>query len=163
MESVIINVDGSCRRTNDETICAIGVYWGPNSGRNKSCRVDCLTSNQAELVAAFVAIQQALELNISKVIIQTDSQYVQLAFSKWIHKWKTNNWRTYSRKPVKNQKLIRMIDEMLSMIEVKFVWQRGHISTNVLNKSAHDLAFSALMDPNSPCIKLSADLLNDKD
>ena len=54
-------------------------------GGNISC-----TNNQMELTAPTEALR--LLKRPCKVILHTDSQYVQKGITMWIHGWKKNNW-----------------------------------------------------------------------
>ena len=67
-------------------------------GGNISC-----TNNQMELTAPTEALR--LLKRPCKVILHTDSQYVQKGITMWIHGWKKNNWRTKAGEPVKNAEL----------------------------------------------------------
>lgn len=144
MSSVIVSVDGASISINGVVHSAIGICWGVDSARNCGYRVRCSSNNQAELLATYVAIKRAIEYQYPTVTVETDSQYVQRAFSCWIHVWKSNSWRTSKRKAVRNQGLIKAIDELRKFIDVKFIWRRGHSTDNILNKVAHNLASSAL-------------------
>lgn len=146
MSSVTVSVDGASIPINGIIKSTIGICWGVDSARNCGYRVRCLSNNQAELLAAYAAIKRAIEYRYSEVIIETDSQYVQRIFSSWIHVWKSNSWKTSKRKAVKNQALIRSIDDLGKIIDVKYIWKRGHSNDNPLNKLAHNLATAALHD-----------------
>ena len=43
---------------------------------------------------------------MKKFEIYTDSKYVKLGITEWIHKWKKNNWQTSKKEPVKNKDLM---------------------------------------------------------
>ena len=58
------------------------------------------TNNRMELKAAIMGLSKS-NIN-SKVILYTDSKYVKDGITKWISNWKSNNWITSSKKPVKN-------------------------------------------------------------
>lgn len=158
MVSITICVDGACRSNNDEVISSIGLAWGEKDKRNCGLRVRCFSNNQAELAAAYAAIKMAIEQNYYEVVIETDSQYVQGIFSKWIVIWKKNGWRTSKRKTVKNQRIIKAIDDLGKSIKTSFIWRRGHVSENVGNKVAHDLATQALEDPNAKYLEIDENL-----
>jgi ribonuclease HI len=73
------------------------------------------------------------------VRLHTDSQYVQLGISQWIHAWKKRGWRTADKKPVKNEDLWRRIDELAGQHEIEWLWVRGHVG-NPGNEKADELA-----------------------
>jgi ribonuclease HI len=82
------------------------------------------TNNRMELTAVIRALE-ALK-RPCRARVHTDSQYVQLGISKWIHGWKKNGWKTADRKPVKNAELWRALDELARQHEVEWVWVKGH-------------------------------------
>jgi ribonuclease HI len=74
-----------------------------------------------------------------RVRLHTDSQYVQLGISKWIHGWKKNGWRTADKKPVKNAELWRELEELANKHEIEWVWVKGHAGHEG-NERADELA-----------------------
>jgi ribonuclease HI len=86
------------------------------------------TNNRMELLAAVLALEALIDLNLSpkSVTVYTDSQYVQKGMASWINSWKRNGWRTSERKPVKNQELWLRLDELGTRFGVVWQWVRGH-------------------------------------
>ena len=98
------------------------------------------TNNQMELLAPIKALSN---FNKKKsFIIFTDSIYVKEGITKWIENWKKNSWKTYGKKPVKNQKLWKKLDELVKFHDVKWEWIKGH-STNIYNNLVDELARKA--------------------
>jgi len=95
------------------------------------------TNNRMELMAVIRALE-ALK-RPSSVRLHTDSQYVQLGISKWIHGWKKNGWRTADKKPVKNVDLWRELDELAGRHEIQWLWVKGHAGHDG-NERADELA-----------------------
>lgn len=62
------------------------------------------------------------------VEIVTDSEYVKNGMTSWIAGWKRNGWKTAARKPVVNQDLWMMLDELVNAHQVKWTWTKGHAS-----------------------------------
>ena len=87
------------------------------------------------------AVIRALEaLNRQcRVRLHTDSKYVQLGISAWIHQWKKRGWKTTDKKPVKNVDLWRRLDELVQQHEIEWVWVKGH-SGHDGNERADELA-----------------------
>ena len=56
------------------------------------------TNNKMELMAPIKALQK-INKDV-QIEIYTDSQYVKLGITEWIHKWKKNNWQTSKKEPV---------------------------------------------------------------
>lgn len=82
------------------------------------------TNNRMELTAAIRALE-SLKWPC-RVILHTDSKYVQQGISAWIHDWKQRGWKTAGKKPVKNEDLWRRLDELANMHRVQWVWIKGH-------------------------------------
>lgn len=82
------------------------------------------TNNRMELRAAIEGLA-ALKRS-SRVMVTTDSQYVRQGITQWIEGWKRNQWRTSAKKPVKNQDLWQLLDELTSRHEVTWEWVKGH-------------------------------------
>jgi ribonuclease HI len=95
------------------------------------------TNNRMELTAVIRALE-ALR-GACRVKLHTDSQYVQLGISEWIHQWKKRGWRTADKKPVKNEDLWRRLDELSREHDIEWRWVRGH-DGNVGNERADELA-----------------------
>ena len=82
------------------------------------------TNNRMELLAVIRALE-ALEPG-TRAKLHTDSQYVQLGISPWIHSWKKRGWRTADKKPVKNEDLWKQLDELRNNHQIEWLWVRGH-------------------------------------
>jgi ribonuclease HI len=95
------------------------------------------TNNRMELMAVIRALE-ALK-RPCRVRVHTDSQYVQLGISRWIHGWKKNGWRTADKKPVKNADLWRELDELAQKHDMEWVWVKGHAG-DPGNERADELA-----------------------
>lgn len=99
------------------------------------------TNNRMELVAVVRSLE-ALK-RPCRVIIHTDSIYVMKGITEWIRNWKTRNWRTADKKPVKNVDLWKELEEAMEPHEVEWKWVRGH-SGVVENERADELARKAI-------------------
>jgi len=99
------------------------------------------TNNRMELMAAIRALEE-----IDKdyeITLYTDSNYVKDGITSWISNWKENNWKTASKKDVKNKELWMRLDEAIKDKNISWVWVKGH-SGNAGNEQADYLARSAL-------------------
>ncbi|MDB2679730.1 ribonuclease HI [Methylophilaceae bacterium] len=95
------------------------------------------TNNRMELMAVIMALK---EMSPSEeLIIYTDSTYVQKGISEWIKNWKLNNWRSSSKKPVKNKDLWMQLDEASYSRKINWEWVKGHAG-NEGNEKADELA-----------------------
>ncbi len=95
------------------------------------------TNNRMELLAAIRALE-ALK-RPCKVTLTTDSQYVRLGITEWLPNWKKRNWKTASKKPVKNDDLWRELDQLAQTHDISWHWVKGH-SGHRENEIADDLA-----------------------
>lgn len=95
------------------------------------------TNNRMELMGAIRALE-ALK-RPCRVILHTDSKYVQQGISVWVHGWKQRGWKTADKKPVKNEDLWRRLDELANKHHVQWVWIKGHAGHHG-NERADELA-----------------------
>jgi ribonuclease HI len=95
------------------------------------------TNNRMELLAAIRALE-ALK-RPCRVVLHTDSKYVQQGISIWVHNWKQRGWKTADKKPVKNEDLWRTLDELANKHHVQWVWIKGHAGHDG-NERADELA-----------------------
>jgi ribonuclease HI len=95
------------------------------------------TNNRMELIAAIEALS-ALKRRCH-VDLHTDSQYLRLGITGWIHRWKKNGWKTADRKPVKNAELWQALDALIARHDVAWHWVRGHAGHD-MNERADALA-----------------------
>ena len=99
------------------------------------------TNNRMELTAVIRALE-ALKRKC-RIRLHTDSKYVQLGITEWIHAWKKRGWKTADKKPVKNEDLWRRLDEAAARHVVEWKWVKGH-SDDVMNDRADALARGAI-------------------
>ena len=131
-----IFTDGACRGNPGKG------GWGAllqfDGEEREICGGEMLTTNnRMELQAAIEALKvlkQTYEIDLT-----TDSSYVKNGITQWLAKWKTNNWLTSNRKPVKNIDLWQELDELTQKHSIRWHWIRGH-SGHIGNESADKLA-----------------------
>ena len=98
------------------------------------------TNNKMELMAPIMALQEIGKNN--EIEIYTDSQYVRLGITEWIHKWIKNNWQTSKKEPVKNKELWMQLYELTKSYKIKWIWVKAHAG-NALNEEVDLLAKKA--------------------
>tara|TARA_B100001057_G_C22741738_1_gene908042 strand:- start:136 stop:561 length:426 start_codon:yes stop_codon:yes gene_type:complete len=134
-----IYTDGSCLENPGDggwaAIIIIGQQKKIISGNQENT-----TNNRMELLAPIEALK-TLQKN-SKVEIITDSKYVKLGITEWIHNWKMNGWKTSNKKEVKNIDLWKQLDSLVKDFDTKWSWVKGH-STDLLNNEVDLLAKKA--------------------
>ncbi|MDA8165758.1 MAG: ribonuclease HI [Desulfobacteraceae bacterium] len=98
------------------------------------------TNNRMELTAVIRALSTLQRP--CRVVLTTDSQYVQKGISQWIHSWKRSGWKTKTG-PVKNVDLWQELDRLNQVHQVEWRWVRGHIG-HPENERADELARAGL-------------------
>ena len=123
MKDVIIYTDGACRGNPGPggwgalikfDIVQKEIFGGQNN----------TTNNQMELSAAIEGLSTLKEP--CNVELFTDSRYVMDGITQWIQNWKKNNWKTSSKKEVKNKELWQKLDQLMSYHQVNWNWVKGH-------------------------------------
>jgi ribonuclease HI len=105
------------------------------------------TNNRMELTAALEGLR-ALPGG-GRACIVTDSRLMIDSMTRWLDGWKRKGWRTAGGDPVKNQDLVRALDEELARhAQVRWHWVRGHETGEghghkALNDRADRLAVAA--------------------
>lgn len=96
------------------------------------------TNNRMELTAVIRALE-ALK-RPCPIKIYTDSVYVQKGMTEWIKGWKARQWKTADKKPVKNEDLWRILDNLVAaQPTIEWIWVKGHAG-NAGNERADGLA-----------------------
>ena len=98
------------------------------------------TNNRMELTAAAASLE-ALK-KPCRVILHTDSQYLQQGITTWQKSWVKRNWRTAEGKPVLNQDLWQRLLAAAARHQVEWRWVRGH-ADDAMNHRADALATAA--------------------
>ena len=123
MTEVEIFTDGACRGNPGPGGWAALLRLDGHEKLVKGAAADT-TNNRMERIAAIEGLRA---LNRPSVVsLTTDSQYVRQGITLWINGWKKNGWRTSQRKPVKNQDLWQVLDEVLTQHTVAWHWVKGH-------------------------------------
>jgi ribonuclease HI len=98
------------------------------------------TNNRMELRAAIAALE-ALPLS-SRVVLFTDSEYVQKGITEWVPGWVRRGWITAKGKPVENRDLWEALIAAAAPHDVTWQWVRGH-ADNTMNVHVDALANAA--------------------
>ena len=134
-----IYTDGSCLNNPGNGGWA-AIINQDNKVKKISGSVKDTTNNKMELMAPIMALQE-IDKN-QQIEIYTDSQYVRLGITDWIHKWIKNNWQTSKKEPVKNKELWIQLYELTKSYEIKWIWVKAHAGNN-LNEEVDLLAKKA--------------------
>ena len=82
------------------------------------------TNNRMELTAAIKALEY-FDKGTS-LTLTTDSSYVKDGITKWLESWKSKNWITSTKKPVKNKDLWIQLDKLNAENNVIWQWVKAH-------------------------------------
>ena len=132
--SIKIYTDGACKgNPGDGGWGALIIY--PDNEEEIFGYEENTTNNRMELLAAIKALEAITEKK--EVTIYTDSMYLQQGITSWINNWKLNNWRTASKKEVKNSDLLLISTPSSSFTsvigEIKASLKSGSILTDTLS------------------------------
>ena len=123
MKKVTIFTDGGCLGNPGPGGWAAILRYGKHE-RAISGGDAATTNNRMELTAAISALQTLKEP--CEVIIFTDSQYLRMGITEWIHSWRKKGWMTAKREPVKNDDLWRTLDAACKPHRIHWNWLKGH-------------------------------------
>jgi ribonuclease HI len=98
------------------------------------------TNNRMELMAPIAALSKIKKKK--RVQIFTDSQYVKMGITNWIHNWIKNNWQTSKKEDVKNKDLWLNLYKLTQSHDVEWHWVKAHAG-NTLNEEVDALAKDA--------------------
>lgn len=95
------------------------------------------TNNRMELQAVIEALGSLKRR--CRVVLHTDSQYVQLGITEWLPNWVRRGWKTAGNKAVKNADLWQQLAYAATRHDVEWRWVKGHAGV-VGNERADALA-----------------------
>lgn len=136
MTQVEIFTDGACRGNPGPGGWGVLLRFGSEErqlcgGERKT------TNNRMELTAVIEAL--AALTRPCDVRLTSDSIYVLKGIQEWLPNWKKRNWKTASKKPVKNVDLWQKLDSLISKHKIDWHWIKGH-SGHRENEIADELA-----------------------
>jgi len=82
------------------------------------------TNNQMELKGVIEGLKALKEP--CEVTIISDSSYVVKGINEWLKNWIKNNWRSASKKPVKNVELWKEYVNVSKIHKIDAFWVKGH-------------------------------------
>ena len=136
MKKVEIYTDGACRGNPGSG------GWGALLIHNETERklfggTEDTTNNRMEMQAVIEALN-TLKTSC-EITLYTDSKYVMDGINKWLPAWKSRNWTTANKKPVKNRDLWELLDKAVTKHNIEWNWVKGHTG-NIGNEEADALA-----------------------
>ena len=144
---VLVWTDGACRGNPGPGGWAAIVVAASGEPVELSGHAPQTTNNRMEYTAALEGLRSLPPG--SRACVVTDSRLMLDSMTKWIHGWKRKGWKTAAGKPVKNQDLLRALDEEIGRHDsVRWHWVRGHETGDAhahkaLNDRADRLAVEA--------------------
>lgn len=136
MKALEIYTDGACRGNPGTGGWGVYLLYKNEKKEFYGGKLNT-TNNQMELTAVIEGLKVLKEP--CKVKLYTDSKYVMDGINSWIANWKKNNWKTASKKDVKNKDLWIELDAETCKHEIEWIWVKGH-SGNIGNEKADALA-----------------------
>jgi len=126
-------------------------------------REEHTTNNRMELVAAIESLKLLTTYSLpclpagrlpTTIQINTDSKYVMMGITEWIHNWVKKGWRTAGKKPVLNQdlwqELLSVVEEAESQgLELEWRYVEGHAG-HKYNERADEIATNFADLPTLP-------------
>ncbi|HEY9844644.1 MAG TPA: ribonuclease HI [Candidatus Caenarcaniphilales bacterium] len=118
--------DGACSGNPGPGGWGVVVYFQDSSTYELGGAAVQTTNNRMELQAAIAALEfVAASGQQEPIILYTDSEYVKNGITKWMISWKRKGWKTSQGKPVLNQDLWQILDQLRSQ-PVEWRYVRGH-------------------------------------
>ncbi len=135
MKKVTIYTDGACSGNPGPGGWGAVLIYGETEKDISGFEPET-TNNRMELTAAIEALEGLKEP--CEVDLYTDSSYVKDGITKWIHSWKTKEY-----KKVKNPDLWQKLDTAVARHKITWHWVRGH-NGDPMNERADKLATGAI-------------------
>ncbi|MFZ5561282.1 MAG: ribonuclease HI [Pseudomonadota bacterium] len=123
MTEVEIFCDGACRGNPGPGGWGALLRSGSHEKRLYGAEAQT-TNNRMELTGAIEAL--AALRQPCRVIVWTDSEYVQKGMTEWLQGWKAKGWKNAARQPVKNVDLWQRLEAETGRHEVDWRWVKGH-------------------------------------
>ena len=121
-----IYTDGACSGNPGPGGWGTVIYYHDSSVHELGGSERQTTNNRMEMQAAIAGLQFLEQSGqTSAIALYTDSEYVKNGITKWIQGWKNKGWKTSTGKPVLNQDLWEILDELNSK-QVEWRYVRGH-------------------------------------
>lgn len=137
--------DGGCRNNGkDKNIGAYAYYmeyWkdGELIATKEFSDGEINTTNNIQELKGCLECLKAIKNKEIKVEMHLDSAYVLNGITEWINGWKRNDWKTSTKKDVKNKELWIELDRVRNDISfIEFIKVKGH-SGEVGNEKVDEL------------------------
>ncbi len=140
-DAIIVYTDGACSGNQSRknvggwgVVLKHGDHYKEFYGGERNT-----TNNRMEMTACIRALE-AIKTKDVPIKLHSDSAYIVNCFlQKWYVKWRRNNWKTASKKPVENKDLWEPLLDLAEKMDVQFIKVKGHAGVE-LNERADELA-----------------------
>lgn len=142
----LLYTDGACEPNPGEGGWAFVLRDENNKEIIDSGYVKASTNNQMELMSAIKGLRRYSNISDNKndtVTLYSDSKYVVLGISQWMHSWQSKEWIKSDGNPVLNKDYWLELFEINKKIKLKCKHVKGH-SGNELNELCDNLAVGAI-------------------
>jgi ribonuclease HI len=139
-----IYTDGACSGNPGPGGWGTVVYFTDGSVHELGGSAAQTTNNRMELQAAIAALDFLIPFDQAEpVTLYTDSEYVKNGITQWVQGWKKKGWKTSTGKPVLNQDLWQLLDQLnhqaIAKAGLQWKYVRGH-SGDVGNDRCDEIA-----------------------
>ncbi len=146
-----IYTDGACSGNPGPGGWGTVIYYNDGAVHELGGGERQTTNNRMEMQAAIAGLQFLEQSGWSgPIALYTDSEYVKNGITKWIQGWKNKGWKTSTGKPVLNQDLWEILDELNSK-QVEWRYVRGH--TGDVGNERCDTIARAYSHGQTPALK----------
>ncbi|MEM6752966.1 MAG: ribonuclease HI [Cyanobacteria bacterium P01_C01_bin.38] len=134
-----IYTDGACTGNPGPGGWGVVVYFDDGSVHELGDASKKTTNNRMEMQAAIAALEFLQSSGQNKPItLYTDSEYLINCVTKWVKGWKRKDWKKSDGKPVLNQDLLQILDNLNNQ-QIKWQHVRGHAG-NIGNERCDTIA-----------------------
>ncbi len=136
MKEIEIFTDGACRGNPGPGGWGVLMRYAEKEKSLFGGEADT-TNNRMEMTAVIEGLSALKQP--CKITLTSDSTYVLKGIQEWLPAWKKRNWKTASKKPVKNVDLWQKLDALIGTHDIDWQWVKGH-SGHRENEIADQLA-----------------------
>ncbi len=134
-----IYTDGACTGNPGPGGWGAVIYFDDGSIHEIGDASKKTTNNRMEMQAAIAALEFLESSGQNKPItLYTDSEYLINCVTKWVKGWKRKGWKKSDGKPVLNQDLLEILDNLNNQ-QIKWQHVRGHAG-NIGNERCDTIA-----------------------
>ncbi|MGB3640987.1 MAG: ribonuclease HI [Rivularia sp. (in: cyanobacteria)] len=134
-----IYTDGACTGNPGPGGWGTVIYFDDGSVHELGDASKKTTNNRMEMQAAIAALEFLESSAQNKpVTLYTDSEYLINCVTKWVKGWKRKGWKKSDGKPVLNQDLLEILDNLNNQ-QIKWQHVRGHAG-NIGNERCDTIA-----------------------